>query len=179
MQQQDWVFRLEAKLSIKIGILKCLKITVVMFVLMKLSKLVPNLIFTSCLMFSNLEQKMKTALLGAILLLVPNLLDACINKPKNCGEGPIALGISLGGLSPWNQFMYGGRRGRNLGDERKKNKGKKYNKKCMDSFEFVEILAFSICDEDGDNGLTWKEVSDCIVSRENVVFCCYNCLDLP
>ena len=146
-------------------------------------KTCPQFNFTSCLMFSNLEQKMKTALLGAILLLVPNLLNACINKPKNCGEGPIALGISLGGLSPWNQFMYGGRRPRrsvrNLGDERKKNKGKKYNKKCMDSFEFVEILAFSICDEDGDNGLTWKEVSDCIVSCENVVLCCYNCLDLP
>ena len=86
---QDWVFRVGAKLSIKIGVLKCLEITVVMFVLMKLSKH-PQFNF-HFLMFSNLEQKMKTALLGAILLLVPNLLDACMNKPKNCGEGPITL----------------------------------------------------------------------------------------
>ena len=30
---------------------------------------------------------------------------------------------------------------------------------------FLEKEAFVICEEDGDDGLTWKEVSDCIVSH--------------
>ena len=112
---------------------------------------------------------MKSALLGAILILVPNLLDACM-RDTHCGEAPATLGISLGGLPPWNRPLYPGRKNRNLnlnlGEERKKNKGKK-SKNCMDDFEFVEILAFYICDQNDDQGLTWKEVSDCIVSHVN------------
>ena len=34
-----------------------------------------------------------------------------------------------------------------------------------DDMDFLEIEAFVICEEDGDDGLTWKEVSDCIVSH--------------
>ena len=30
---------------------------------------------------------------------------------------------------------------------------------------FIEIEAFVICEEDNDDGLTWKEVSNCIVSH--------------
>ena len=44
----------------------------------------------------------------------------------------------------------------------------------------IEEETFSICDTDGINGLTWKEVSDCIVSQYNnlfllwlgIFFCC-------
>merc|ERR1719483_1035333 len=32
--------------------------------------------------------------------------------------------------------------------------------------DFLEIEAFIICEEDGDDGLTWKEVSDCIESHQ-------------
>ena len=112
---------------------------------------------------------MKTAILGAILILVPNLLDACMRKQGCKAKDPVNLSISLGGLVPWNQYTkkYPGRKlNLNLGEERKKNKGKK-NKQCMDDFEFFEILAFFICDQDGDQGLTWPEVSECIVSHIN------------
>ena len=34
-----------------------------------------------------------------------------------------------------------------------------------DGMDFLETEAFVICDEDNDDGLTWKEVSDCIVSH--------------
>ena len=108
---------------------------------------------------------MKTAILGAILILVPNLLDACMRK-QGCKD-PVNLAIAIGGRAPWNQFMGG--RNLNLGEERKKNKGKK-NKQCMDDFEFFEILAFFICDQDGDQGLTWPEVSECIVSHINTSY---------
>ena len=33
--------------------------------------------------------------------------------------------------------------------------------------EFIAIQGFEACDEDGDNGVTWKEVSDCSVSHFN------------
>merc|ERR1719162_1087011 len=33
--------------------------------------------------------------------------------------------------------------------------------------QFIEIEAFVICEEDNEDGLTWKEVSDCIESHEN------------
>ena len=57
--------------------------------------------------------------------------------------------------------------------------------KCMLFFfltiDGIEKETFSICDTDGINGLTWKEVSDCIVSQFNnlfllwlgVFFCCH------
>ena len=33
-----------------------------------------------------------------------------------------------------------------------------------DPDQFLAMEAFVICEEDNENGLTWKEVSDCIVS---------------
>ena len=36
--------------------------------------------------------------------------------------------------------------------------------------DFLEIEAFVICEEDGDDGLTWKEVSDCIVSHVTLIY---------
>ncbi len=38
-------------------------------------------------------------------------------------------------------------------------------KEVEDTDQFIEIEAFVICEEDNENGLTWKEVSDCIVSH--------------
>ena len=105
-------------------------------------------------------------------------LDISKNQWRSTGgKDPVNLGISLGGLEPWNKFQNGRSlkefKGRNLnlnlGEERKKNKGKK-NKQCMDDFEFFEILAFFICDQDGDQGLTWPEVSECIVSHINTSY---------
>ena len=34
-----------------------------------------------------------------------------------------------------------------------------------EAYQFIEIEAFVICEEDNEDGLTWKEVSDCIVSN--------------
>ena len=34
-----------------------------------------------------------------------------------------------------------------------------------DPDQLLEIKASVICEEDNENGLTWKEVSDCIVSH--------------
>ena len=36
-----------------------------------------------------------------------------------------------------------------------------------DPDQFLAMEAFVICEEDNENGLTWKEVSDCIVSQVN------------
>ena len=44
------------------------------------------------------NKKMKTAILGAILILVPNLLDACMRKQGCKAKDPVNLAISLGGL---------------------------------------------------------------------------------
>merc|ERR1719483_1894654 len=110
------------------------------------------------------NKKMKTVILGAILILVPNLLDACMRNQGCKAKDPVNLAISMGGRAPWNQFMGG--RNLNLGEERKKNKGKK-NKQCMDDTEFFEILAFFVCDQDGDQGLTWPEVSECFESHQD------------
>ena len=90
---------------------------------------------------------MKTLLLGAIVLLLPNLLDACgggSSSEENSSEGVITI------FRP-------GFGGRILESEERLSK----------DVEFIEIEAFTICDEDDDHGLSWKEVSDCIVSHVN------------
>ena len=87
---------------------------------------------------------MKTLLLGAIVLLLPNLLDACgggSSSEENSSEGVLTI------FRP-------GFGGRILESEERLSK----------DVEFIEIEAFTICDEDDDHGLSWKEVSDCIVS---------------
>ena len=45
------------------------------------------------------------------------------------------------------------------------NNPKEATKEVEDTDQFIEIDAFAICEEDNENGLTWKEVSDCIVSH--------------
>ena len=86
---------------------------------------------------------MKTLLLGAIVLLLPNLLDACgSSSEENSSEGGHVI------------FFRPGFSGRILESE----------ERLSEDVEFIEIEAFTICDEDDDHGLSWKEVSDCIVS---------------
>ena len=90
---------------------------------------------------------MKTLLLGAIVLLLPNLLDACgggSSSEENSSDGVLTI------FRP-------GFGGRILESEERLSK----------DVEFIEIEAFTICDEDDDHGLSWKEVSDCIVSHVN------------
>ena len=43
-------------------------------------------------------------------------------------------------------------------------KEREETKEVEDTDQFFEI-AFSICEEDDEYGVTWKEVSDCIVSH--------------
>ena len=89
---------------------------------------------------------MKTLLLGAMILFLPNLLDACgSSSEENPSEG------GQGG----HIFFRPGFSGRILESEERLSK----------DVEFIDIEAFTICDEDDDHGLSWKEVSDCIVSH--------------
>merc|ERR1712166_1548396 len=86
--------------------------------------------------YRNMEQKMKTLFLGAIILLLTmDLLDACAPPGKRCKTALTCKRML-----------------RSIEDE--------------DAMDFLEIEAFVICEEDGDDGLTWKEVSDCIESHK-------------
>ena len=106
---------------------------------------------------------MRTLIFGATLLLVPNLLEACLGG-AGTGRCWNNVGLSLGKTPPWNlwtrndTFNPWNNRPLNPGNEREEK---------MDDFEFLEILAFALCEEDDDIGLTWKEVSNCIVSYIN------------
>ena len=38
---------------------------------------------------------------------------------------------------------------------------------CFSDIAYLEWMSFDVCDENGDGGLTWQEVEDCIVSFSN------------
>jgi len=102
---------------------------------------------------------MKTLFLGAILLLLPNLLDACAG---GSGSGKCVDCVSLCLLNPSAcTAIYAA-----MHAEGKKccNDREKFEDEVDENF--LEIEAFIICEEDGDDGLTWKEVSECIESHQ-------------
>jgi len=99
---------------------------------------------------------MKNLLVAATLLLIPNLLDACLNSQSGACRTLDGFGLSLGNKPPWNQWnrpWYDDNFGAVSPDE---------SKEKMDRTEFLELLAFAVCEKDMEDGLTWKEVSSCI-----------------
>lgn len=40
----------------------------------------------------------------------------------------------------------------------------------LSDIAYLEWLSFDVCDQNDDEGLTWQEVEDCIVSLFHVVF---------
>ena len=88
---------------------------------------------------------------------------------KNFNESPLFTVSGLSALVPWFSEIWYGLFYSFLNAVTSRN-SKLKNSLHISYFSdiaYLEWMSFDVCDENGDGGLTWQEVEDCIVSFSN------------